>query len=273
MIIYKATNLINEKIYIGMTTNTLEFRKSQHKRSARSIKCKNTYFYNAINKYGFDNFEFIIIDKDEILEALNEKEAFWITFFNSTNKEIGYNLDSGGNTNKKQSSTRKKISETQKRVWKNKSLVERNIILATLKKATLKWVLQCHLKRVKIVCEFCKQEFFLAAYMSKGRRFCSKLCSVQVVALENLKKANEVNRQNLLSNDLKIQSQIKCWAKHNIDFIKTVKLNNSKPLFEKIRNDCNFKIKDSRTICRAFCKSNSKKMFILTLKDFIENIC
>ena len=55
-IIYKATNKINGKIYIGQSTRTLNYRKSTHK---ASIKNKNvtTPFCFALRKYGFDNFE------------------------------------------------------------------------------------------------------------------------------------------------------------------------------------------------------------------------
>ena len=54
LIIYKATNLVNGKIYIGQTINTLEYRKNQHFREARCEKRKNIYFHNALNKYGED---------------------------------------------------------------------------------------------------------------------------------------------------------------------------------------------------------------------------
>lgn len=53
MIVYKATNKLNDKVYIGITTKTLRHRMSIHKKDA---KVKNTYFYRAIRKYGFDNF-------------------------------------------------------------------------------------------------------------------------------------------------------------------------------------------------------------------------
>lgn len=53
MIVYKATNNINNKVYIGITTKTLEHRKSIHKKDS---KTKDTYFYKAIRKYGFENF-------------------------------------------------------------------------------------------------------------------------------------------------------------------------------------------------------------------------
>lgn len=56
MIVYKATNTLNGKVYIGQTIQTLDKRANQHYRDMRSIK-KNTPFQDAIQKYGFGNFE------------------------------------------------------------------------------------------------------------------------------------------------------------------------------------------------------------------------
>jgi hypothetical protein len=57
MIIYKATNKINGKIYIGQTINSLKYRSNQHKRDANRLSKRNYYFTNAIVKYGFEAFE------------------------------------------------------------------------------------------------------------------------------------------------------------------------------------------------------------------------
>ena len=59
MLIYKATNIINNKSYIGLTTRTLQERKLEH---LRHTKTENTYFHRAINEYGKDNFLWEIID-------------------------------------------------------------------------------------------------------------------------------------------------------------------------------------------------------------------
>ena len=91
-LIYKATNIINNKIYIGQTTCTLEKRKNEHLNS-----CDGTYFHKAILKYGRDNFIWEIVeDNIETYEELNEKEKYWIAYFNSNNNNIGYNMTPGG---------------------------------------------------------------------------------------------------------------------------------------------------------------------------------
>lgn len=58
---------------------------------------KCVYFYRAIKKYGWENFEHIVLEENiNSLEKANEREKFWIAFYNATNKEKGYNCTTGG---------------------------------------------------------------------------------------------------------------------------------------------------------------------------------
>ena len=93
--IYKITNKINNKIYIGQSVN-IEQRFYTHCSDALN-KQDNNYFHNAIRKYGKENF---YIDILEICSAneLNEREIYWIKQYNSINKKIGYNSSIGGNS-------------------------------------------------------------------------------------------------------------------------------------------------------------------------------
>lgn len=84
-IIYKTINTINSKIYIGKTKNN----KDDYYGSGVLLK-------RAIAKYGVKNFKKEIIDTASSLQQLNEKEKYWIKFYNSTNLEIGYNIGNGG---------------------------------------------------------------------------------------------------------------------------------------------------------------------------------
>lgn len=70
--IYKVTCKITGKIYIGQTTQSLAQRKREH--TSRSKKGSNTYFHNAIRKYGKDSFIWEVLD-DKILDfdSLNKK--------------------------------------------------------------------------------------------------------------------------------------------------------------------------------------------------------
>lgn len=118
MIIYKATNTVNNKIYIGQTINTLNYRMKQHFRETKRPNRPNTYFHNAINKYGEDTFVFEEIDSAETQEELDEKERYWISYYESNNKAKGYNLDEGGRSGGcKSEETKKKIGKTTLLKW------------------------------------------------------------------------------------------------------------------------------------------------------------
>ena len=64
-------------------------RADQHLRETNSIKKANTYFHNAIEKYGFDKFIFEQIDEAENQNDLDEKERFWISYYHSNNSKYG----------------------------------------------------------------------------------------------------------------------------------------------------------------------------------------
>lgn len=96
MIIYKVTNNINGKIYIGQTINSLESRWKAHIITAYK---HNYSFPNAIKKYGKDNFKIEQIDSASSREELNNLEQYWIILLDSVNPIIGYNLTTGGNNN------------------------------------------------------------------------------------------------------------------------------------------------------------------------------
>lgn len=89
--IYKITNLINQKSYIGQT------RQDFHKRWQQHISDTNTnrgyLIHKAIAKYGLTNFTFSIIEECENT-VLNDREKYWIKYYDSYNN--GYNLTLGG---------------------------------------------------------------------------------------------------------------------------------------------------------------------------------
>jgi group I intron endonuclease len=92
--VYKATNLINGKSYIGYTKNFIK-RKSVHKKNALQ-KNINFIFYQAIRKYGWDNFKWeIIYESWDAKHCLTVMEPFFIQEYN-TFGENGYNMTKGG---------------------------------------------------------------------------------------------------------------------------------------------------------------------------------
>jgi group I intron endonuclease len=112
MYIYKITNIINNKVYIGQTIHSIEKRWSRHnwnctkERNAMAIT-------NAIIKYGSENFKIEEIDRANNLEELNEKEIYYIKQFNSISPN-GYNLETGGKNKRLSEETKRKISESNK---------------------------------------------------------------------------------------------------------------------------------------------------------------
>lgn len=96
MLIYKVTNIINNKVYIGQTVKQLSQRKSEHKHRFLFEDSHNK-FYNALKKYGWDNFVWEVLEEsaDWTYEILDEKEKYYIKLYDSINK--GYNILEGGN--------------------------------------------------------------------------------------------------------------------------------------------------------------------------------
>lgn len=85
MVIYKTTNLINGKIYVGQDSNNNPYYLG----SGKLIK-------KALKAYGRENFKKEILCECDTRQQLDEKEKFWIKELNSINNEIGYNLAAGG---------------------------------------------------------------------------------------------------------------------------------------------------------------------------------
>ena len=100
MWIYKITNIQNNKVYIGQSIRPIEARFQRHLNDALN-NILDTHFARAIRKYGKDNFILEEIDTANDQNELNQKEQYWIHFYNSI--EEGYNetddiYKSGGNT-------------------------------------------------------------------------------------------------------------------------------------------------------------------------------
>lgn len=93
MIIYKITNKINGKIYVGQTIKTLKRRLQQH---FANSKKSNTYLCKAIRKHGKENFNIELLEECTSLKKLNKRESYWIKRLDSKNNIIGYNLTNGG---------------------------------------------------------------------------------------------------------------------------------------------------------------------------------
>lgn len=91
--IYKITNLINGKVYIGKTLDTIEKRWKDHKSDSVRPRCEKRPLYSAMNKYGVENFIIEEVEKCSEKE-LSEREKYWIEFYHSFHD--GYNATTGG---------------------------------------------------------------------------------------------------------------------------------------------------------------------------------
>lgn len=99
--IYKITNLINNKIYIGETIRSIQVRWNEHKSVCMNEKGHgyNYHLHLAMRKYGIDNFIIEEIEQCKDEERFN-RETYYINLYNSNNKEKGYNyvLEGRGNS-------------------------------------------------------------------------------------------------------------------------------------------------------------------------------
>lgn len=120
-ILYKVTNLINEKSYIGFTGFSLEKRKKEHLKSVRLGSEFN--FHRAIRKYGIENFKWeIIFESYDKNHTLNIMEPFFIAAYNTLSE--GYNMTSGGDGARDtiiSDEVRKNLSEKGKLLIGNKN--------------------------------------------------------------------------------------------------------------------------------------------------------
>lgn len=111
--IYKITNKLNNKIYIGQS-KWIKTRLTEHRNDLRNNKHQNQHLQNAWNKYKGENFKFEILEECSI-DELDDKEIYWIKYYDSCNRSMGYNIESGGFLNKEVTTeTRKKLSDINK---------------------------------------------------------------------------------------------------------------------------------------------------------------
>jgi hypothetical protein len=91
--LYKITNLGNNKVYIGQTSNTLEYRWQLHLQAV--LDGSRFYIHNAIRKYGVECWKIESIGVYLTEEELDRAEELAIYLHDSRNKEKGYNLTGG----------------------------------------------------------------------------------------------------------------------------------------------------------------------------------
>jgi len=148
--VYKITNKQNGKIYIGITNQGVTVRFGKHISDSSG---KYTFpLHNAIRKYGKDNFQIEVIEIVDDVEVLKEREIYWIKYYDSYNRDKGYNLTLGGDgtfgrfhsneTKEKirQKALGRKMSfETKQKMSKSQKKVDRNYSELAKKSNEKRW--------------------------------------------------------------------------------------------------------------------------------------
>lgn len=112
MIIYKTTNLVNGKIYIGQDSND----NPKYLGSGKILTL-------AIKKYGNNNFKKEILERCISKEQLNNMEIYWIHKLDSMNLNVGYNISNGGQGGNLGMVVNKKISDAVSKLYKDPAYI------------------------------------------------------------------------------------------------------------------------------------------------------
>lgn len=91
--VYLHKNKINEKVYVGITSQNIEKRW----KNGKGYSTQN-YFYSAIQKYGWDSFEHIVLFINLTEKEAKYLEMLYVTIFRSNNVNFGYNMTQGGDS-------------------------------------------------------------------------------------------------------------------------------------------------------------------------------
>ena len=114
--VYAHINKINNKKYVGITQQTCKKRWMNGKGYKTCPK-----FYKAINKYGWDSFEHIVLKENLTEEQAKQFEIYFIDLYKSNDRKFGYNLTRGGQGRLKYSNDkeRKKVRSEKYKKWYN----------------------------------------------------------------------------------------------------------------------------------------------------------
>ena len=138
--LYKITNQINGKVYIGKTVLTIEQRFKQHKADYIKRELTETRpLYSAFKKYGVDNFTIELIEQVKNDDIACQKEEYWIKQYNSY---VGFDNCNGYNAT---------LGGDGKRYYDYKKLAQAFQQLGTIKAVTKQY--QCDEKTVRKACE------------------------------------------------------------------------------------------------------------------------
>lgn len=275
MIVYKATNKVNGFIYIGQTSLTLECRVKQHIRDSfrdytKTPKRKPTLFNEVIKEFGVENFKFEEIEYCATKQQSDERETYWIAYYQSTDRHFGYNLDSGGTYCKKSQSTKNKISATSKEKWKKDEIAQK--MMYGLKKGRDTITANAEEFFIDFTCPICGKVIKIKPWEAKNKKTCSSQCGGKTeMQLQHLKELGRTKHKNNYKYKKEtIQPIIEQWCLKNQYLILNCPYNkiktNLKPMLDMV--EVKFNIKDIRTLYTCFDVKGSKE-FLNKLKELI----
>jgi group I intron endonuclease len=184
--IYKITNVVNQKIYIGQTINPSE-RWSRHKNRGKNIKYIRHPLYCSMKKYGIDKFIFEIINQYLNADDADINEIKYIEQYKSRDRQFGYNIDEGGQVNRifseetkhKMSLAKLGIPLTEEHKNKLKGRIAWNKGLPSLQKGSIRFTIEQQN-------EICKLYETLNSREIANIYKCSPTTIIKVLRLNNL---------------------------------------------------------------------------------------
>ncbi len=119
--IYAIRNLINNKMYIGKSVNIYERIRTHINLLNKSSLDENIHLIHSWHKYKRENFEYLVLeDVEKSNTKLKEKELYWILYFNTLDRDLGYNLRLDSETNCIMSEeTKRRMSDSKIKMYSN----------------------------------------------------------------------------------------------------------------------------------------------------------
>jgi len=271
--VYIHTNKINGKKYIGQTREKPEKRWRSGKGYPQK---KHEHFFNAIQKYGWDNFSHEIVGKNLSNDEADNLEMSLIKQYKAFEREFGYNYSLGGkNSNQKFTDrTKKIISEKAKERYHTRPDIQYNFskpmseeskkkLSESRKKLDLK-------KRVTKKCEICGEEFEVVPSKLLLAVSCKKEACRKEAFLRATKAARVVNTTRKNNRNEEIRNKILDWAKQNRDLVLNCPLNKIDPIETEILKIIEpYGLKDMRSVSVIFLNEQGKINLIRYLRTIL----
>ena len=192
--IYKIINNINQKIYIGKTSSTIEKRFKEHCNDSKKERYEKRPLYDAMNKYGIENFTVEKVEEVENDEIASEREIYWI---NKLRTYIGFNDCNGYNAT---------LGGDSKRIYDYQIIAKKYLELKN-QKETAKYF-QCDIETVKKACQENNIEIISSQQIAKdAQKKCVKMYDLEnnfIQEFETMKDAAIWVIENKLTTSNKI---------------------------------------------------------------------